>query len=1457
MGSTKRDNFTEKTRLWLDKQAGGVCSYPSCRRPTGGATSDGKGVINIGVAAHICAAAPGGPRYDPEMTPEERGALDNGIWLCQDHAKALDSNDSYFTTENMRRWKREAQQRSFHGVMGRGDPASSTASGPAEEEVETRLRASAATDLESFRRSNRWNSTAVARTLDIDELHESVDTSALAKGITALGDLILVAPPGMGKTTTLFQIADTVLAANNATPIVVPLGNWSADGGSLLEAILRRPAFREISDDDFRSAGAKPGVFLLLDGWNELDSKSQRRAASEMERLQLELPGVAFVVATREQGRVPPIDALAVRLRPLNTQQQVEIARALRAEDGERIVDRAWRTSGVRDLVTVPLYLTALLVLPEDEEFPRTKEEVLRRFVALHERRFDRSEALTEATGGFHARYLRELGRTATHAANTTTGETTARRSISEAGAALEGEGQIAARPEPNTVLDALVNHHVLVRENDPGGFAFQHQQFQEWYASHAVEERMATSVTDGGARDALRADILNERRWEESILFACERLARGDEGEQEVCAKSILVALEVDPMLAAEMVWRSSEGVWQRVSQRFEDFVERWHTPGEVDRAVRFMIVSGRGEFRERVWPLITHENDQVHLAALRAGERFRPSVLGEDAARQIGRLPSNLRETILDEIATEGGMDGLEFAANAAREDPDPKVRAKVADGLAFRGADRHIVTVLRDADEATFDLLEDRDYYERIGDEEVRRKLAAARDRERERGILPRKRLGSLMRGHDAEDASEEIADLIAEIEIDPRIDQQDYIVDLADERFPRAVAQGLLQRLRNRRELPIRTTGRLVRAGFETEDDALLDLALESARSRDGRAEAAAAVLGPRAVGKLVDRVVELDEQTRDAGKEADQAAKDLHTAVRDRVYFAHPAHVLAAIEEQDGEATNQRIEYFADLLVQYGERSGTTGRRFDAADQGRIGCFVKEWGERLLSSSDANRRQLASVANLAAHSPSRDLLPVLERLLEEELRLLRGFQEQAREETDPRVEARQEARWRHDIQYRKPFAAICCPESTALMGRYLMDEEFGPCAASVLAEHWRKRNEPDVDEPRLWRSSPDFSRVRERRKAREASPDSTSDEADAIFEAIERLTGADATEAETRRAVDLAEVATTLPHGARDEIIAKIIALSERQKKRMLLNNLVFAGAVIDFELVSQGICEALEAAQTKFWDPSERHEAHVWLYLLPFTTDVTKTVDIVQALPEQHRTPRALEGLLEALGHAPGDEAEEVLFALGHGDPRLYAQREWLEAAIRRETVSSATRLIDLAAQGAFNHKGNLTERDVYTRLGSLIGEHDQLRARVYGLLEREPDLPGRKLLAQTVAENSDATGLMILIDLAIEHGHGRVSWLAIERLLTERVPVEDQAGTFDVLAVPAAEVRRQLLARTTDGGPDDICARYLNEIDRLRDELGTPESEPRHPDLASGKAWPMLKTEKALSTSP
>ena len=60
-------------------------------------------------------------------------------------------------------------------------------------------------------------------------------------------------------------------------------------------------------------------------------------------------------------------------------------------------------------------------------------------------------------------------------------------------------------------------------------------------------------------------------------------------------------------------------------------------------------------------------------------------------------------------------------------------------------------------------------------------------------------------------------------------------------------------------------------------------------------------------------------------------------------------------------------------------------------------------------------------------------------------------------------------------------------------------------------------------------------------------------------------------------------------------------------------------------------------------------------------------------------------------------------------------------------------------------------------------------------------------------------------------------------------------------------IPVAVTELRQKLLAITTDGGSHDAAARVLREIDRVRDENGAPEDEPRHPDLASGKPWPIM----------
>ena len=1444
MAKTNRDEFTQKSKSQIAKRAGWLCSDPSCRRPTIGSNSDGDGEINVGTAAHICAAAPDGPRYNPNQTPAQRRSPDNGIWMCRIHGTAIDARDSQFTIKLLHEWKAQAQKDSWRRVLYNDVSHGTAVQAPTEAELNTRLRAAAVADLDVFRRLDKWSPTAIALTLEVDGLSEPVSASALATALTTLDDLILVAPPGMGKTTTLFQIAEAVLANGNASPIVVPLGDWSTDGAALLESVLKRPAFRGISADDLHAVAAKPGVILLLDGWNELDAAARKRLAVEVARLQAELPALSLLISTRKQALDVPISGTRINLLPLSETQQLDIAKALRGDAGVRMVDQAWRTTGVRELLTIPLYLTALLALPEGAPFPTTKEEVLRRFVAVHEGARQRAEALAEVTHGLHQRFLEDLAVTATRAANTTISETVARKSVSETDEALVAEGQITEKPQPNTVLAALVSHHVLMHVGDPAGYSFQHQQFLEWYASNFVERLMLASIGDAASCDRLKANVLNQREWEEPILFACERLARGDPKQQEACGAAILGAFDVDPILAAEMIFRSTDAIWARVGSTIKGLVGRWHASGKVDRALRFMINSGRPEFFDQVWPLITHENDQVHLTALRVGRRFRPSILGSDAAKRIAALSPAVRKHVLHEIAFNSAIDGLDLAVAITKDDPDPEVKATVIDALAFRRADRHVADVLRGADEKTFDLVARKNLVDEATDEHVKKGIELARGRHRAEGVSSYDRLRAIVHAHGDKDLSGELTAIVTEMEFDKKQDAEVRLLYEARNRYSRAIADGLLQRVRAGGTLFYGADDLLASAGFSLEDDALLEIALSETRLHDNRAEAAASVLGPQAVGRMIETVLEAKKRLRDASGKYDKAAGERYHDLLARIGHTLGTSLIAAVRARTAQAGNEEMADLAELISRHPGDEDDRGRPFDADALATIGALAEDWGNRMLASGDASRRQLASIATLASHAPSVSLLRLLTRLLDENLRRYRAFREEAKTTGWHQGRATDEARTPHTHEYQQAFHAINAPETAALMREYLHDEHFGQLAALVLAAQWTAANEPSDGE--RFRSGVDFSRVAEKRAARASDPAATSAEADAIFSAIEPLIADEATDDQKRHAVALGVVAARLPHGQRDATIQKLISLAPRRSRTALLQNMILSGENIDIGVVKNGLAEVFEAAKAQSWILSEGYEVKEWLRLLPFANPPAEAFAVLRGLPDDQRRVDRLEEMIAGFGTAPGADTENVLFQLAEADPKLYANHAWRDAAILRGTLSAAWRFVDLAANGAFEGKG--TDRwHMARQLGGLMSENPDLRAHVYQLLKDSAMTPGLALLAQAVAEDPDADGLLLLIKIEIAHKHSFISWHTIENVVTEHVPSENWKGAEEIVPVPAVELRRKLLAMTTDGGPMDVTARCLNQIDKIRDEYGAPDSEPRHPDLASGKRWPIM----------
>jgi hypothetical protein len=105
-----RNDFSAATKELLAKRVGYLCSNPNCQQLTSGPQEDPTKAVNIGVAGHITAASPGGPRYDDTLTPEQRSNISNGIWLCQTHAKLIDSDLARYTAAGLRQWKEIAER---------------------------------------------------------------------------------------------------------------------------------------------------------------------------------------------------------------------------------------------------------------------------------------------------------------------------------------------------------------------------------------------------------------------------------------------------------------------------------------------------------------------------------------------------------------------------------------------------------------------------------------------------------------------------------------------------------------------------------------------------------------------------------------------------------------------------------------------------------------------------------------------------------------------------------------------------------------------------------------------------------------------------------------------------------------------------------------------------------------------------------------------------------------------------------------------------------------------------------------------------------------------------------------------------------------------------------------------------------------------------------------------------
>jgi hypothetical protein len=1310
--------------------------------------------------------------------------------------------------------------------------------------------------MSAYKRAPIWSGESIELTLRLYDDHSAppFSISKLPLAVEVAPEVTIVAPPGTGKTTTLLQLAEHVLAAKSIVPLFFRLGDWSTGSSSLLSSLHQRYAFRNINQDDVLRLAERGRVLLLLDGWNEVDPATRKKLRIELDQIRRDCPYVRIVITTRRQMLDVPTSGPRVAIEQLSEDQEMAIAHGRFGGAGEKIVDDAWRTAGVRELIATPLYLSALLSGGSQGASPTTKEEVLRLFVQQHERASDHAEALQATLFGCHNEILTALAANMNAAGSTTMTEADARRIVTTTVEQLRQEGQIAGQPEPLTVLEVLISHHTLMRSGaGNGAIAFQHQQFQEWFGSHAVAELMRWSAKgDASARVRLRAAVFDQPAWEESIFFAVERVSRED-GGAVVVADAVRLALPIDPMLAAEMIYRASSAVWEIIKADIIAFVDRWHRPGTVDRAVRFMIITGRPEFETRVWPLASSADSQVQLPTLHTAPRFRPSVLGPDLGSKVAALPEATREHLLGSIASESGVDGMDLATELATADPSPKVQVEVVEALQFRRADRHVASLLAAAHDETWALVAQRGYAGEIRDAVAAARLRSERDKALAIATEPVERLRLLLdqsAEHLGRDAG--ITAAIADALFPVRDQQGESTLYYAQERAPAAVLEGLRQRLEAGLELPFHAYELLDQ--LEVTDEGPIAMAILDTSCESRAVNAAAVMAGPKTVLALVDRYLACAQGLKARRAPVTAVLSDEYHRLLSRIEGTRTPSLLGAVMARADTDDPELISSLASLVSLHGDhddRKLSIPVDPDLKPQ-LIGIF-RNWTEALISSSSSSRYDLNKVSNAIGRVGFRELLPDLKRLLDEDLARLKkardGFLEAQRRGD---IRATSDASMYDGNQYREAFSCLGGDKAAAVAAEYLEDGVFGFDAALILKEI--SDQQLNLPEPSFHRQWPWLDKVAAARANRVASSgrDPENVLAAPIFAAIDRLARPETEKEGQLLAIQLARIALAMPHPDQDALIARVMALPQPLKaKRELLAAIALDGKVLDVNVVMQGVDEWLQEASKEAWRKEQTTwEIESWLELLPFTTRPEAVIEGLTKVRAFYGTSWAKrwERVVAAVAGLPGAEGDALLAALARTHYDIARDFQWMKAMLGRDSAAAVLLYVDLFTEGVFGRGPQAVDAwHVGRELSAYVQKFPHLKAE---LKKRYEFGTGRAqaTLEHFFREFADENDLISIVERYAATGQtydGRMAE-TVRAVALRREPV--QGGPTSFYVHPASVARgRKFLFGLLGGSPQEaaLARSCLTAIDVLRDEHGIAANDTRHPDVLSEIPWP------------
>ena len=542
----------------------------------------------------------------------------------------------------------------------------------------------------------------------------------ICKSLTRGSRVVIEAPAGRGKTTTLSQLATRQNEAGGLA-FLVDFPGWIRSGKGLLQFIADSRAFqaRGLKAEALAQLEATEPFSFLLNGWNEVEEAESIGGARALSELERDFPSAGILVATRTHHIVPPLPgASRLRLLPVNRTERAQYLQ-------DRLHDRANELLRILeddpvldDLTQTPLILAEVADLFEaGQPLPKAKMAVLDAAIRLHEGREEHSSQLSSPPLSNRAgKYLAALSEEMTEQGAVTLSDDAGRATVSSVATSLRSAGQISALPEPSAIVNTLCAHHILERVLYPAaGVRFEHQQFQEFYVASMLKRRLERLATGGAVQEIQQftRKYVNQPAWTEPLRMIAEEIgvasaaAPDDRNITNSGTVLVLEAMRCDPVFAGELSYLTGPLVWKEVGARVKDRLLSLYASGdgtEREISLAAMLATGSPDFGEILLPLLTSDDQQIRLSTYRSWSDFHLAILGADWPKIVSSWPEDVRAEFVSEMIHSG---------NAAREmtpfalsDPSQKVRVAAISALPWAVSREAVAEVLQDLNQETLE-------------------------------------------------------------------------------------------------------------------------------------------------------------------------------------------------------------------------------------------------------------------------------------------------------------------------------------------------------------------------------------------------------------------------------------------------------------------------------------------------------------------------------------------------------------------------------------------------------------------------------------------------------------------------------------------------------------------------------------------------------------------------------